>query len=75
MSKVKERDLEVQVYCTVCEEEHTLLVNKEDYWMFQQPDRPHIQEIFPYLTSSEREMLISGICEKCWNELFAEPED
>lgn len=72
MSKVKERGYEVQVYCSMCNEEHTLLVNREDWDMFQKPDRPHVQDLFPYLTPAEREMLISGVCPKCWNDLFGD---
>lgn len=73
--KVKERGYAVTVYCTVCKEEHTLLVNIDDWFMFGMPNRPHIQDIFPYLTPAEREMLITGICPKCWQKLFPpEPE-
>lgn len=30
---------------------------------------------FSYLSDNEREFLISGICEACWDELFPEQED
>lgn len=32
------------------------------------------QKCFPYLSASEREMFISGICEKCWAEIFGEDD-
>ena len=72
--KVKEYGYEVHVYCTVCREEQTLLVNRDDWEMFNSPNRPYIQDIFPYLTPAERELLISGMCSKCWNKLFGDFE-
>jgi hypothetical protein len=32
------------------------------------------QDCFPELSRTDREFLISGICGKCWDEMFAEPE-
>ena len=34
-----------------------------------------IQDVFPYLSADEREMLISGICPECWDAQLSEPED
>ena len=33
------------------------------------------QDQFPQLTPGQREMLISGLCEECWNEIFEFEED
>lgn len=33
-----------------------------------------VQDAFPYLSADERELLISGICSTCWNEMFDEEE-
>jgi hypothetical protein len=30
---------------------------------------------FPSLSADQREFLISGICGKCWDELFKESEE
>lgn len=30
----------------------------------------HIQYAFPYLDASQREALISGYCEPCWDDLW-----
>ena len=68
--KVKEYGYEVKVRCVLCKEEQTLLVNRDDWDMYNSPNRPHIQDIFPYLSPAEREMLISGVCETCWNKVF-----
>lgn len=34
-----------------------------------------VQVYFPELTDDEREMLISGTCNRCWDEMFSEDED
>lgn len=33
------------------------------------------QDAFPYLSADEREMLISGICPTCWDNMFPPEED
>ena len=34
-----------------------------------------IQNHFTELTPGQRELLISGICEECWNEMFPEEDE
>ena len=73
---LKERNYEFKVSCVSCKKTYTLKVNIEDYFLFDSPNRPHIQDIFPYLTPAERELLLSGMCEECWNKMFTiEDED
>jgi hypothetical protein len=33
------------------------------------------QDCFPTLPAEQREFLISGICGKCWNEMFPDAEE
>ena len=33
-----------------------------------------IQDVFPELDSSQREALITGICDDCWDTMFLEKE-
>jgi hypothetical protein len=35
----------------------------------------HVQTIFPDWSPEDREMLISGTCPDCWEEIWAEEED
>lgn len=72
MKPTKEHDYAVTTSCICCKEKHTIYVNSEDWQLFMQPSRPCIQEIFPYLTPDETEILISGICTKCWEAMFSE---
>ena len=66
-----ERDYEVEVYCVHCEQRFVLKVRFEDYLKYCSPNRPHIQDIFPYLTPAERELLISQTCDKCWKKMIS----
>lgn len=56
------------VHCTDCGSEHTLWVNRYDYARWQGGEL--IQNAMPYLSADERELLISGICGTCWDELL-----
>ncbi len=35
----------------------------------------HVQTVFPNWSPEDREMLISGTCPDCWEEMWAEEED
>ena len=74
--KVKERGFQAVVSCRMCCKKTTLLVSREDLDIYSSPNRPHVQDIFPYLSPAERELLISGICPDCWDSMFPiEDED
>jgi len=38
-------------------------------------ERMFMQDIFPELSIADRELLISGTCDTCWNEMFPEEDD
>jgi len=44
-----------------------------DYRAWQ--DGELAQNAFPYLSADEHEMLISGICPTCWDEMFGSDEE
>ena len=54
--------------CCECHRETTIKANPYDVaaWRKGQP----IQQAMPYLTADQRELFISGICGKCYDELF-----
>ena len=58
--------------CPFCGKPHDVLVSKADYAAWQ--NGKMAQDAFPYLSADEREILISGICPKCWAETFGEDE-
>lgn len=60
-------------YCPFCGQYHEVLVYEDDYAAWQ--NGALVQEVFDYLTPNEREILISGICPKCWDKMFPEEEE
>lgn len=60
----------VVTYCPFCGKAHEIEVNEMDYLDWQ--DGELAQNVFPYLSADEREMLISGICPTCWDKMFGE---
>ena len=58
--------------CPFCGEYHEVLVSEADYASWQGGELAQVA--FPYLTADEREILISGICPKCWADMFGEDE-
>jgi hypothetical protein len=79
LASVKERMMYVPrthgvvVRCFGCLELITLYVAPLDYeaWL----TGTHAQDVFPYLTDGERELLISNTCDKCFEEMFPEEEE
>ncbi|RLK63172.1 hypothetical protein D3H64_06155 [Atopobacter sp. AH10] len=54
--------------CIACNKSYDLAVNSEDLERYEQGE--YAQNAFPYLASSERELIISGLCGDCFNDLF-----
>lgn len=59
--------------CPYCHKKHIVNVEEQDYhdWTYKRL----AQECFPYLSSAERELLISGTCKECWNKMFKSFEE
>ena len=66
-------DCTVVTCCPFCHEAHEVAVNEMDYLDWQ--DGKLAQDAFPYLSASDREMLITGIDEDCWNGMFGADEE
>lgn len=66
-------DCTVVTYCPFCHKAHEVAVNEMDYLDWQ--DGKLAQDAFPYLSASDREMLITGIDEDCWNGMFGTDEE
>jgi len=58
----------VEVTCHSCSKNHSIKVPLAGHaqWM----DGELIQDALPELSSGERELLISGTCDDCWDEMF-----
>ena len=66
------RNLVLKVKCVTCGKVHTIRVNESDYVHYYKGEP--VQFAFPYLSANERELLISNICGKCYDEMFKEDE-
>lgn len=62
-------DLTLKVTCDYCGRDYELKVNQKDYQLWKQGSLL-IQDAFPYLNPSERELLISHCCGVCWNSIM-----
>jgi hypothetical protein len=57
--------------CTPTEE---ITVNGEDLFKYQSNQVRFIQDAFPYLTANQRERLMSGICNNCFDDMTKEED-
>ena len=60
--------------CPMCGRETKIMVDAEKYNDYR-TGKGLIQNVFPELSPAEREVLKTGICQKCWNEMFDLKED
>lgn len=58
----------IETTCPICGETNYVSVKSEDWYSYVNGELA--QKAFPYLTADERELIISGICSKCWNKMF-----
>ena len=68
MTRINYKEVCVITRCPFCGRSNEVEVNEMDYLDWD--DGMKVQDAFPYLTASEREMLISGICPTCWDAMF-----
>lgn len=61
----------LEVECIICKTKHTIMVKTADYKKWSK-GQAKIQEAMPYLTADERELLMSGICGRCFDKVFSE---
>ena len=62
-------DTVLQVVCRECSGKHVIFVKITDYIEWKNK-AGFIQDLMPYLSDSERELLISGTCGDCFDRLF-----
>jgi len=63
----------VEIECHICNKDHSIKMSFTGHaaWM----EGELIQDALPELSSGERELLISGTCGDCWDEMFPPFED
>jgi len=63
----------VATKCPECGKTAFVEVNSGDYLRWTEGE--YAQNVFPHLTKAEREQLISGTCEPCFDRMFPPHED
>ena len=63
-----------KIKCILCESYVEVNVNPEgiENWRKKRDELPLIQHHFHWLSPQEREIILSGICGECYDEVFAD---
>ena len=59
--------------CNTCKDQVEMAVNVDDYTSWENGEL--IQTAMPYLSADEREVLISGVCGPCFDNMFGGGEE
>lgn len=62
------RDTVIGIQCVHCGKIFEIVVNSLDFEIWDNGEL--IQNAFPYLSSDERELLVSGICGSCFEKIM-----
>jgi hypothetical protein len=65
--------LSLHVECVECHRTILILCTADEWDAYKHGLL--IQDAFPNMSADEREMIISGICPKCWDVMFKEDDD
>ena len=70
---INHKEVTIITVCPFCGHANEIAVNAWNYWDWK--DGMNVRDAFPYLSAEEREMLISGICPKCWAKTFSSDKE
>ena len=73
MVSLTRRETAVVSQCIKCTKTETVLVKKADLIAWKKGE--YIQNAMPYLEVGERELLISGICGECFDNMFPDEDE
>ena len=59
--------------CISCKKEYKIEVNTADLYSYMNGEL--VQRAFPYLSAAERELIISGVCDKCFTDMFKDDSE
>lgn len=62
-------DTILEAKCRLCHGKHVIFVKASDYLKWQYREG-FIQDLMPYLSAGERELLISATCSDCFDSMF-----
>lgn len=67
------RDASVSAKCHACGKTYAVSVWARDLAIWKAGE--YVQVAFPYLSPGERELLVSGTCGGCFDEMFKEEDE
>lgn len=67
-------EIDIDIKCSLCSSFTTVHISPRKLHMYRSGSA-RIQDLFPELAPSEREVIQRGICNRCWNDMFANGED
>ena len=62
--------INLEITCPICGRTHYVEVTEESYTAYANGEL--CQRAFPYLSATEREQIISGLCPDCQKKIFGE---
>ena len=74
MVKMSEK-INVTVPCEYCSYKYIVEMTTAQFNELQSSHRRHVQDIIPEIAPEMRELFISGMCPRCWDELFGVEEE
>lgn len=66
--QMAEFDTWTQTVCVCCYTTYDLHYNYQDWLSWKAGE--YIQDVMPYLSADDRELMISGVCGKCFDMMF-----
>lgn len=61
----------IEIECPFCDHVSIVELTDEQYEAVMNRGSERIQDVIPDLSPSVRELFISGICSRCWDEMFS----
>ena len=61
--------MKIKVNCTLCGSEYLIEVREKDWQEWESGTDRKVQEVFPYLSPSDREMFVTGFCGSCFRKV------
>jgi len=67
-------DMAFSIRCWNCEGENIIFLKKADLAAWKNTDAC-MEDVLPYLSKADRELLMSATCVKCFDRMFADDLD
>ena len=66
--------MKIPLPCKFCGQVQEVELSLEQIRELQSTERRNVQDIVPELPAEQRELFISGMCSKCWEQNFGTDE-